>query len=151
MQRSARPIEAFGVQEIISNIETTRTFSTKPSLLVADDDAAVLGLLSIHFARLGFRVDTASDGLQAFLKVTRGKPNVLVIDVNMPELDGLSVCGHLLDADRVPANVIIITGSKNQHTLQRCERVGTHHVRKGPDFWTDLDSALMRMGPPMAR
>ena len=143
MRQAAKPIEAFSVQEMVTGVDTIRSFGHTPSLLIADDDASVLGLLSAHFARLGFNVDTASDGLQTFLKVTRGKPSVLVIDVNMPELDGLSVCGHLLDADRAPAKVIFITSSKSQHTLQRCELVGNHYVRKGPKFWEDLDAALL--------
>ncbi|MGJ5206374.1 response regulator [Bradyrhizobium sp. HKCCYLR20261] len=151
MRQAAQPIEAFRVRRSVDGFDAASSLGQAPSLLIADDDAAVVGLLSHHFARLGFEVDTASDGLQAFLKATRGKPSVLVIDVNMPELDGLSVCGHLLDADRAPANVIIITGSNNQHTLQRCERVGTRHVRKGPDFWKDLDAALLDMDPRIAR
>ncbi|GLH81277.1 hypothetical protein SSBR45G_61860 [Bradyrhizobium sp. SSBR45G] len=151
MRQAVQPIDAFGVGEPVIGVDMARSFGQAPGLLIADDDAAVVGLLSYHFARLGFDVDTASDGLQAFLKATRGKPSVLVIDVNMPELDGLSVCGHLLDADRAPAKVIIITSSSNQHTLQRCERVSTCYVRKGPDFWRDLDAALLGMDPRMTR
>ncbi|MGJ5180130.1 response regulator [Bradyrhizobium oligotrophicum] len=150
MRQAARLIDAFGARAPGDGFGQVRALTQAPSLLVADDDAEVVELLSNYFVRLGFNVDTASDGLQAFLKVTRVKPNVLVIDVNMPELDGLSVCSHLLDADRAPANVIIITGSKNQHTLRRCERVGTYHVRKGPEFWKDLDAALMGIDPLMA-
>jgi len=122
-----------------------------PSVLVADDDPAVVELLANYCARMGFDVDTAADGLQGFLKVRRGKPDILVIDVNMPELDGLSVCAHLLDADRAPANVIMITGSKNVNTLQRCERVAAYHARKGPNFWTDLEAALTQIDPGLAR
>jgi CheY-like chemotaxis protein len=150
MQQYARAIESafdYGV----SQINEVPSLDSAPSVLVADDDPAVLELLANYCARMGFDVDTASDGIQAFLKVRRGKPDILVIDVNMPELDGLSVCAHLSDADRVPANVIVITASKNAHTLQRCERVGTYHARKGPNFWTDLEAALMQIDPGMAR
>ncbi len=150
MQRHASAIEGpfdFGVRQL----GVVPSLDHAPSVLVADDDPAVLELLAAYCTRMGFDVDTASDGIQAFLKVRRGKPDILVIDVNMPELDGLSVCAHLLDADRAPANVIVITGSKNAHTLQRCERVATYHARKGPNFWTDLQAALTRSDPRMAR
>jgi CheY-like chemotaxis protein len=151
MRQSARAIEDFGVQRDAGELDDIQSYGHATTLLVADDDPAVLELLANYFARMGFDVDTASDGIQAFLKVRRGPPNILVIDVNMPELDGLSVCGHLLDADRAPANVIIITGSNNPHTLQRCERVGTYHARKGPNFWDDLEAALTGIDPRMAR
>jgi CheY-like chemotaxis protein len=151
MRQSAKASEDYHVQEMSDEFDAIQSYDHALNLLVADDDPAVLDLLANYFARLGFDVDTASDGIQAFLKVRRDKPNILVIDVNMPELDGLSVCAHLFDADRAPPNVIVITGSKNPHTLQRCERVGTYHARKGPNFWNDLEAALSGIDPRMAR
>ena len=150
MQQYARAIEIpfdYGV----SQIDKLPSLDHTPTVLVADDDPSVLELVADYCARMGFDVDTASDGLQAFLKVRRGKPDILVIDVNMPELDGLSVCAHLLDADRAPANVIVITGSKNANTLQRCERVTAYHARKGPNFWIDLEAALTQIDPGLVR
>jgi CheY-like chemotaxis protein len=66
------------------------------------------------------------------------------------EMDGLSVCDHLQDADQAPANVIVITGSKHPHTLERCERDGTYCARKGPNFWNDLEAALAEIDPRVA-
>jgi len=149
MQQHARVIER-PFDYAVSQIDEIPLLHQAPSVLVADDDPAVLELLAHYCARMGFDVDTATDGIQAFLKVRRAMPDILVIDVNMPELDGLSVCAHLLDADRAPANVIVITGSKNAHTLQRCERVATYHARKGPNFWADLEAALTQIDPRLA-
>ena len=88
-----------------------------PRILIADDDPSIVRLLADHCARMGFDVDTASNGIQALLKASRTKPDTLVIDVNMPEVDGLSVCAHLLDPDRAPINVIVMTGSRNPDTF----------------------------------
>jgi CheY-like chemotaxis protein len=150
MQQQARAIESTFDHDA-SQIDEVASLEHAPSVLVADDDPSVLELVADYCTRMGFDVETASDGIQAFLKVRRGKPDILVIDVNMPELDGLSVCAHLLDADRAPANVVVITGSRNAHTLQRCERVAAHHARKGPNFLIDLEAALMQIDPGMAR
>jgi CheY-like chemotaxis protein len=87
-------------------------------MLIADDDPSIVRLLADHRARMGFNVDSASNGMQALLKARQGKPDTLVIDVNMPEVDGLSVCAHLLDPDKGPLNVIVITGSKDLDTLE---------------------------------
>jgi CheY-like chemotaxis protein len=118
-------------------------------MLIADDDPSILRLLADHCARLGFDVETALNGIQALLKAGRFKPHILVIDVNMPEVDGLSVCAHLLDSDRAPMNVIVITGSKNLDTLERCEGFGAYYARKGPNFWYDLEAALAEIHPHM--
>ena len=101
-------------------------------------------------ARMGFDVETASNGIQALVKAGRFKPDILVIDVNMPEVDGLSVCAHLLGPDRTPVNVIVITGSRDPDTLERCEGFGAYYARKGPNFWNDLEVALAEIHPRMA-
>jgi CheY-like chemotaxis protein len=151
MQQSAGVIEGRRVRAAETNrMAEDRSGDRALSMLVADDDASVVGLLVNYGTRMGFDVDTASDGIEAFLKIRRTKPNILVIDVNMPEMDGLSVCDHLQDADQAPANMIVITGSKHPHTLERCERIGTYCARKGPNFWKDLKAALAEIDPRVA-
>jgi CheY-like chemotaxis protein len=121
-----------------------------PRMLIADDDPSIVRLLADHCARMGFDVDTAANGIQALLKASRIKPDIILMDVNMPEVDGLSACGHLLGPDRAPVNIIVITGSKDPETLERCEGFGAHYARKGPNFWSDLESALVEIHPRMA-
>jgi CheY-like chemotaxis protein len=150
MRQSAREIETLGVQECAPKTMEIPWISPTPRMLIADDDPSIVRLLADHCARMGFDVDTASNGIQALLKASRGRPDVLVIDVNMPEVDGLSVCAHLLDPDRAPVNVIVITGSRDPETLERCEGFGAYYARKGPNFWNDLEAALAELHPRMA-
>ncbi len=150
MQQSAREIERLDVQEGAREIVEFRSGDETPRMLIADDDPSIVRLLADHCAHMGYNVDTASNGMQALLKASRFKPDILVIDVNMPEVDGLSVCAHLLDPDRTPVNVIVITGSRDQDTLERCEGFGAYYARKGPDFWNDLEGALAEIHPRMA-
>ena len=149
MRQSVLEIERPDVQEVARAIEF-RSGDKMPRMLVVDDDPSVVRLLADHCARMGFDVDTAFNGIQALLKASRTKPDTLVIDVNMPEVDGLSVCAHLLDPDRTPVNVIVITGSRDPNTLERCEGFGAHYARKGPNFWNDLATALAEIHPRMA-
>jgi CheY-like chemotaxis protein len=119
-------------------------------MLIVDDDPSVLRLLADHCARMGFDVETASNGIQALLRASRVQPQVLIIDVNLPEIDGLSACAHLLAPDRAPIDVIVITGSRDPETLERCEGFGAYYARKGPNFWGDLEAALTEIHPRMA-
>jgi CheY-like chemotaxis protein len=150
MRQSAREIERLDVQDGARALVELRSSEEAPRMLIADDDPSVLRLLADHCARMGFDVETASNGIQALLKAGRVKPDILVIDVNMPEVDGLSVCTHLLGPDRAPINVIVITGSRDPDTLERCEGFGAHYARKGPNFWNDLEAALAEIHPRMA-
>src|ERR1700685_69241 len=61
-----------------------------PRILIADDDPYVLGVVADRCARMGFDIETASNGLQVLAKAGQCKPDVLLLDVHMPEVDGLS-------------------------------------------------------------
>jgi CheY-like chemotaxis protein len=119
-------------------------------MLVADDDPSVVRLLADRCARMGFEVETATNGVQALIKANRSHPDVMVIDVNMPEADGLTVCARLLDPSRRSLNVIVVTGSREAETVERCEGFGACYIRKGPGFWNGLGDALTELFPSMA-
>jgi CheY-like chemotaxis protein len=150
MRRSAVEIERPDVYKGADAAIGFQSREKTPRMLIADDDPSIVRLLADHCARMGFDVDTASNGIQALLKASRGKPDIVVIDVNMPEVDGLSVCAQILDPDRFPTNIIVITGSKDPDTIERCEGFGAYYARKGPNFWSDLEAALAELHPRMA-
>src|ERR1700692_2625675 len=149
MRQAALEIERLETREANRAIEFSTGHET-PKMLIVAYYPSVVRLLADHCARMGFEVDTASNGIQALLKGKRTKPDILVIDVNMPEVDGLSVCAHLLGPDRKPVNVIVITGSRDPDTLERCEGFGAYYARKGPNFWNDFEAALAEIHPRMA-
>ncbi len=149
MRQSARVSDQPDVQECAGEIGESRSNEETRRILIADDDPSIVKLLADHCAHMGFDVDTAFNGMQAVLRARQRKPDTLVIDVNMPEVDGLSVCAHLLDPEKRPLNVIVITGSKDLDTVERCEGFGAYYARKGPNFWSDLDVALAEIHPRM--
>jgi DNA-binding response OmpR family regulator len=119
-------------------------------MLIADDDPLIVTALADRCARMGFEIETATNGLQAMIKASRSKPDILVIDVNMPEADGLSVCAHLLDPDKRPMDVIVVTGRRDAETVERCDGFGAFYAKKGPEFWSSLEAALAELFPDMA-
>ena len=113
-----------------------------PRMLIADDDPAIVRLLADRCMKMGFKVETATNGMQLLIKARRSQPDILIVDVNMPELDGLSVCSRLLDPGSKPLEVVVVTGSTDPETEQRCESLGMFYGRKGPDFWRSVEGAL---------
>ena len=77
-------------------------------VLIVDDEAPVRELLSDYFVERRFTVNTAADGQEALAAFARERPDVVLLDVRMPRLDGLSVLRRLREADPGVA-VIMVT------------------------------------------
>lgn len=71
-----------------------------PLLLVVEDDANQRALYQEELADEGYEVVTAGDGRQALQLVQDQKPDLVVMDVNMPVMDGLDTLARLLEVDR---------------------------------------------------
>jgi diguanylate cyclase (GGDEF)-like protein len=76
-------------------------------VLVADDDPDILTVVKINLELDGFEVDTAVDGEDAIQKATSTPPNVIVLDIMMPRMDGLTAL-HRLRSQVATANIPII-------------------------------------------
>lgn len=62
------------------------------TILVVDDEANIIDLTRLYLEREGFRVQAASDGAEALEKIASLKPDLVVLDLMLPELDGFEVC-----------------------------------------------------------
>ncbi len=83
-----------------------------PTILCVDDDPEVLRMLEEYLAGQGYRVVTASNGVEAFLQVWRQRPRAVILDLFMPRLGGLGTLDRIrrMDASIV---VVIISGVEN--------------------------------------
>jgi DNA-binding response OmpR family regulator len=77
------------------------------TILVVDDEKNIVQLARLYLGNEGFRVEAAYDGAQALEKAKTLRPDLIVLDVMMPEMDGLSVCRELRKTSNVP--IIILT------------------------------------------
>ena len=78
--------------------------ATRPRrILVVDDEASLRDLVATALEFVGYEVHLATDGLEALDAVPRVGPDLIVLDVNMPRIDGVEVCRRLrADHDRTP-------------------------------------------------
>jgi len=86
-------------------------------ILLADDDADLLDVTAYALRREGFAVIAASDGAQALRRWQQDRPDLVVLDVNMPELDGFAVCRQIRDAGTTP--VILLTALNQEEQIIR--------------------------------
>ena len=79
----------------------------KPTILTADDDPQLLRLMTRNLQLEGYEVLSASDGQQALEQIEAKSPDLVLLDVMMPRLDGFSVCQKVREFSSVP--IIIVT------------------------------------------
>ena len=80
---------------------------TKQKILIADDEAQIREILRIYFEKEDFQVIEAEDGAAAILKVQSEEPDILLLDIMMPVLDGIEVCKQVRKISNVP--IIMVT------------------------------------------
>jgi CheY-like chemotaxis protein len=124
-----------------------RTNKVAPKMLIADDDPCVLRAVADRCTRMGFDVETAAGGLQALIKAGQHQPDVLVIDVHMPEVDGLSVLAYLLEIAKKSLHVVVVTGNPGQEIAERCEGFDASCIHKGNNFWNEFEACLTALYP----
>lgn len=87
-------------------------------ILIADDERALLDVLVPVLERVGFVVQTAYDGEAALLRADEFKPDVIVLDVMMPQVDGREVCRRLRSAGNwTPVIMLTQVGGPLERTL----------------------------------
>ena len=76
-------------------------------ILIADDEAHIREILRVYFIKEGFEVIEAEDGQQALLKVERESPNIVLLDIMMPVMDGITACEEIRRRFDIP--IIMLT------------------------------------------
>jgi two-component system, OmpR family, alkaline phosphatase synthesis response regulator PhoP len=79
----------------------------RKKILVVDDDAELIELMRFNLKNAGFSIGTALNGLEALKKARSIVPDLIVLDLMMPELDGFAVC-EILRRDRSTASIPIL-------------------------------------------
>jgi two-component system, OmpR family, response regulator len=116
-------------------------------VLVVDDESSITDLLSTALRYMGYDVSTARTGMAALDSASRTPPDVVVLDVMLPDIDGFEVCRRLrADGDFVP--VIFLTARDAED-----DRV-TGFIRGGDDYVTkpfSLEELTLRIGALLRR
>ena len=78
--------------DLIENKENILLDNSKKTILAVDDESSILDLLKFNLEKEGFNFISAEDGEEGINKVLNEKPDLLLLDVMIPKMDGLSVC-----------------------------------------------------------
>lgn len=118
-----------------------KPISHQKKILVVDDDPFIRALLVAWLQEAGYTVATASDGQQALEQISRERPDVLLLDLMMPKLDGYSVA-RLVRYQEDTRHLPIIVLSADVRAPQKLNGVRVDGVLSKP---FDLDEVLARI------
>jgi two-component system phosphate regulon response regulator PhoB len=128
---------------------------TKPTILIAEDESALITLLRYNLEREGYRVLEAQDGEEALLVAAEEKPDLVLLDWMLPQLSGIEVCRRLRgrqETRNVP--IIMLTARGEESDRIRGLDTGADDYLTKPFAMTELlarlRAVLRRIRPSLA-
>jgi len=94
--------------------------TSNPKILIADDEVYMLRLLEMTFKKGGYTVVTSRDGQEALARAASDGPQLIVLDIMMPGLDGLGALRQL-KGNPATSNIPVVVLSAKGHALTKVE------------------------------
>jgi CheY-like chemotaxis protein len=105
----------------------------RPSILIIDDDEALSDVLSRRLQQQGFDTITADSGQCGLARARSIQPSLILLDLRLPDADGIEICQQLADdLETCFIPVIILTGMERPDILRRCRAAGCHYFLRKP-------------------
>jgi len=84
----------------------------KGKLLIIDDDAKLVQALELYLSKAGYEVITAADGLEGLQEVYAHRPDLIILDIMMPKMDGWKACRRIREVSDVPIIMLTARGQE---------------------------------------
>lgn len=95
-----------------------------PKLLVVDDEVDILEVTQRFFKKRGLDVITASDGNEALRLISEEKPDLILLDFNLPGLSGVEILKKLREELKFDTKVIVVSGFEAEKVLSETQGLG---------------------------
>ena len=99
--------------------------SVMKKLLFVDDETELLAVLEVAFRKAGFDVECVANGLEGLERARAGRPDLIMLDLRLPTLDGHTIC-QMLKGDQAYRHIpiIMLTASREQEDQEWAMRTG---------------------------
>jgi two-component system, OmpR family, alkaline phosphatase synthesis response regulator PhoP len=84
-----------------------------PKILVVDDEVHILDLVRLYMEREGYRVETAAKGSEGLEKLTVFNPDIVLLDLTLPDIDGFNLCRQIRQKSNVP--IVMLTARREDY------------------------------------
>ena len=117
--------------------------TSRDTVLIIDDSKTQLDMVSYYLEDLNTIVLTAQSGEEGIEIAKKRKPDIILLDINMPKMDGYETCARLkADADLAPIPVILVSATADLRVVDRAEQVGAAVVLPKPVPFEQLQHAV---------
>ena len=123
--------------------------SSEPRILVVDDDSRLLEALTIFLGKNGYQVSTAADGVDGLKRFFQLRPDLVVLDIMMPGMDGWELCARMRELSDTP--VIMLTAHGQEYDKVKGLKMGADDYLVKPFSLRELEArieAVLRRGRP---
>ena len=123
----------------------------RPRVLLVDDDERLVHIVGLYLQVQHFDVTTAASGEEAMGILTLELPDLVILDVMMPGIDGISLCRRIRDmpgAGQLP--IIVFTALSDNEDLEAARAAGANQVITKPFNLTGLGAAVEALLPDAA-
>ena len=115
-------------------------------ILIVDDEVGALTLMGIMLERGGFQVIKAQDAYAALEVLNSQTPDLIILDVMMPGMDGITLCTHIREHEATRNTPIIILSARDDPaSIERGRRAGANDYLAKPILRHDLISKITEM------
>ncbi len=115
-------------------------------ILVADDDPVILRLIQVNLELEGYQVLTANNGEEALEQATAEKPDLVILDIMMPRLDGYQTCERLKAEDMTKdIPVVFLSAKAQQADIEKGKSYGVEEYLTKPFDPTELLEVVERL------
>ena len=83
-------------------------------ILLVDDEPDIIEIVKFNLAQVGYQIFSASDGLEAIEVAKKELPHLIVLDVMMPNLNGIDTCERLRQDDRFQNTIIMFLTARGE-------------------------------------
>ena len=120
-------------------------------VLVVEDEQTIAEMVSRYLVRAGYTTRTASDGLEAVAAVAARRPDLIVLDIMLPQLDGLQVMQQVREREGRPVGIILLTAKGEENDRITGLTLGADDYMAKPfspgELVARVDAVLRRTAP----
>jgi CheY-like chemotaxis protein len=114
-------------------------FQMSWSVLIVDDEPMTQDLLRLMLEPAGFRVTGADHGLEALQKVQEKKPDIMILDVMMPHMDGIAVCKEIRrNPETADLPIVMLSGKTHLNAVEEGLEAGANRYLPKPTARNEL-------------
>ena len=118
----------------------------KKKILIVDDEQIILKLMKSRLTASGYEIETAANGLEAIRQAQKWQPDLILLDVIMPVMDGYEACKELKAGSATKdIPIIVVTAAPHRGIGQKCIEAGALDLVTKPFNSADLLAIIKKV------